>query len=393
MRNYYFILCIVGLLLTFSSCAEQGVKFSVSNKSDFDRIEELVEIPLSKVDKNLVIKDGEVLNIADDEGNILVSQITYDNRIIFQPQLKAGESKEFKLISAPSQNFEPRVYANYHPERYGDMAWENDKLGFRFYGKPLEEIQAPTSGLDLWYKRTSKIVLDDWYKKDISKEASYHKDHGEGCDPYPVGRTLGGGSMSPIVDGKLLLNDNFISHEILENGPLRSTFKLVYPAITIYGKELTETKIVSLEAGSYLTKISQEYSTDDQRDHFNVAAGFAKRTEGDKLIYEKGRNYMVYQEPASEANGQIFLGLIILQGIEKVDINSYTYVNPINKKTENHSNTLAYITYMPGAPAVYYTGFGWTKFGFDTVEQFEEYVSAYSKSLKQPLLITYSNNK
>lgn len=393
MRYHYFLLCIVSLLLSFSSCADSGVEFSVSNKSDFDRVEELVEIPLSKVEKQLVIKEGEVLNITDSQGNILASQITFDNKIIFQPQLKAGETKTFKFVSAPSQDFEPRVYANYHPERYGDMAWENDKVGFRFYGEPLEKIQAPTNGLDLWYKRTSKIVLDEWYKKDISKEASYHKDHGEGCDPYPVGRTLGGGSMSPVIDDVLLMNSNFTSHEVLENGPLRSTFKLVYPPIKIKDKELVETKLISLDAGSQLTKISQEYSTDDQRDHFNVAAGFAKRAQGDTLIYEKGKNYMVYQEPANEENGQIYLGLVILQGIEKVDVNSYTYVNPNNKKTENHSNTLAYITYMPGAPAVYYTGFGWNKFGFDNIEKFESYVSDFSKSLKQPLLVTYTNNK
>lgn len=393
MNNYYLFLCITSLLLTFSSCSDSGLKFSVSNKSDFDRIEELVEIPLSKIDKQLEIKDGEVLNIVDSEGNIVVSQITYDKKIIFQPQLKSGETKDFKFVSAPSQKFEPRVYANYHPERYGDMAWENDKVGFRFYGKPLEEIQAPTNGLDLWYKRTAKLVLDDWYKNDISKVASYHKDHGEGCDPYAVGRTLGGGSMSPVVDDVLLMNSNFISHELLENGPLRSTFKLVYPSININNKELEEVKVIRLDAGSQLTKISQEYSTNDQRDHFNVAAGFVKRSEGDKTIYEKGKNYMVYQEPSTDENGQIFLGLIVLQGIERVDVNSYSYVNPINNKIENHANTLAYITYMPGAPAVYYTGFGWNKFGFENIDKFEKYVSDFSKSLKQPLLVTYTNNK
>lgn len=381
MRNYYSFLCFIALLLSFSSCADSGLNFTVSNKSDFDRLEELVEIPLSKIDKSLVLKSGEVLNIADNEGNILVSQITYDKKIVFQPQLKAGETKTFKFISAPSQNFDLHTSAHYHSEGDKKISWENDKVGFRLDGESSGKIELPTNGVDLWYI------------KDILKEASYNKSQGENSGVCPMNSTLGATSMSPVIDDVLLMNGNFTSHEILENGPLRSSFKLVYPPIKIKGKDLVETRVISLDAGSQLTKISQEYSTDDQRDHFNLATGFAKRDKEDQLIYEKGKNYMVYQDSVSGDHVQIYLGLVIPQGIEKVDDNSCTYVNPVKQQTENYSNILAYITYMPGAPAVYYTGFGWNKSGFENIEQFERYVSDFSKSLKQPLFVTYSNKQ
>ena len=61
------------------------------------------------------------------------------------------------------------------------------------YGAALETWkQEPltSSGLDVWVKRTPRLIINDWYMVD-----DYHRDTGEGADLYSVGRTRGcGGS-------------------------------------------------------------------------------------------------------------------------------------------------------------------------------------------------------
>lgn len=389
-KNLLFI-CISLLLASCSS--ESSFKFTVKNGSDFDRVDQVLEIPVRRLEKSLTLGEGQVYNVVDDSGEVLPSQITYNNRFIFQPKLKAKEAKGFKIIASAPVEFEKQVDVKFRPERYDDMAWENDKVGFRFYGKALEAVQAPTNGLDIWCKRTNRLVLDEWYPNDISGKASYHVDHGEGADFYPVGRTLGAGSMSPFIDGKLQLNSNFVSHEILDNGPLRVSFKLTYPMVSLGYKELLETKTITLDAGSYLTKIVQDYNTDDQRDHFTVAAGFAYRGEENPItVYNRRLNYLIYDDPAVKENGNVYLGLIIPQGIEKNLIDTYSVDNGDGTQS-TAGNVLASITYMPGAAPIYYVGFGWDKAGFETLESFEEYIAAYSRRAKEPFVVTYEDQK
>lgn len=377
------------LLILLTSCSQsKNISLSIINPSSFSRTEAIVEIPLEQLEEKIKLDKAESYVVKNSIGAVLASQVTYNNKLIFQPQLNANETAEFSISTTTEPNqFESRTYANHHPERYDDFAWENDRIGFRFYGTALEAIQAPTSGLDLWYKRTSKIVLDEWYRKETTKEASYHVDHGEGCDPYAVGRTLGAGSMSPYADSTLYLNNNYTSFEIFENGPLRTTFKLIYPDVKVGDKNLNETKIISLDAGAQLTKITQEYNTTES---LTIATGFPKRKEGDATSYKAGNNYFLYEEPANEKNGQIFLGIIIPQGIDNVFVNKATYNKNTDKKDLELANTIATTTYQPNTPITYYTGFGWNKFGFNTLAEFETYVAQFSKSLEEPLIVKFN---
>ena len=53
------------------------------------------------------------------------------------------------------------------------------------YGAALETWkQEPltSSGLDVWVKRTPRLVINDWYMVD-----DYHRDTGEGADLYSAG--------------------------------------------------------------------------------------------------------------------------------------------------------------------------------------------------------------
>ena len=86
-------------------------------------------------------------------------------------------------------------------ERRDDFAWENDLVAHRMYGAALETwAQEPltSSGLDVWVKRTPRLVINDWYMVD-----DYHRDTGEGADLYSAGRTRGCGGSGLLAGGKL----------------------------------------------------------------------------------------------------------------------------------------------------------------------------------------------
>lgn len=381
------VIFIIALVLSGLSCIGQNpISITVSNPLAIGRELEVVELPISEIENRISLQNGQVYLVKNASNEIIPSQRTFDDKLIFQCGLKARESKAFIITVGEKQTYSSQVFGRHYPERKDDFAWENDRVGFRFYGKKLKEIQAPTSGLDLWYKRTDKLILDEWYRKELSDEASYHVDHGEGCDSYAVGQTLGGGSMAILIDSTLYLNENFDSYEMLDKGPLRITFRLIYPSLNINGKEVTEKKIISLDAGSQLTKIIQEYGTSEE---ITVAAGFPKRQSGDSILYQKGKNYFMCQEPMSKEHGQIYLGVLIPQGINDVFINKKTQVGNSETILTTLPNIVATASYSSDKPVVYYTGFGWSKFGFETLADFQNYVDRFSVSLQEPLVINY----
>ena len=378
---------ILFLIFVFSglvSC-NNSISISVTNPSDFDRLD-MVELP---VDQLMPLPAGKAYQVTNQQGEILTSQLTFDGKLIFQIIIKANESVVYFVKTGVPVEFAPVTYGRFITERYDDFAWENDRVAFRIYGAALIPVDGPSNGLDLWYKRTSALIIDKWYKNDIAKVQSYHEDHGEGLDSYGVGRTLGAGMMAPFADDSLYLNDNFVTHELFENGPLRTTFKLNYKNMTVTGRSFSESRTFSLDAGSQLTKITQEYGTVDT---LTVAAGIVKRAVDDEpytALTDKGSAAVVYEEPENTTVGKVFVGMVFPKGLEQVKSDTYTLIHPKTKRTETHSHVLAVTTYYPNQPITYYTGFGWEKFGFLSLDDFRNHMIYITKSLEEPLVIRY----
>ena len=270
-KIFSFFLSVIFL---FSCSSNKEMNITVENTSDFDRVADVVEIPLDSIKAKVTLTDSAVYVVKNSAGEIIPSQITYDRKLIFQPELKAKESKSFVITTDINQAYEAKTYGRFITERKDDFAWENDRVAFRIYGPALIESDGPSNGIDAWYKRTNNLIIDKWYKADLAGEASYHEDHGEGQDDYKVGRTLGAGAMAPYVNDKLWLNENFASQELLDNGPLRTTFKLTYKNLDVDGKSVAENRTISIDAGSQFSKIVQAYTI---KEPMTVAAGVVKR--------------------------------------------------------------------------------------------------------------------
>ena len=377
-KIFYLISISLGLL----SC-ESGVNINIENSSNLDR-SEIVEIPTKNLKKLSGEKSYTVTNI---NGEIIASQVTYDGNLIFQAEVKANGTSPYTIKAGDAETYPSQTYGRFITERKDDFAWENDRVAFRVYGPALVETDGPSNGVDLWYKRTNNLIIDKWYKDDIAGVQSYHDDHGEGLDDYKVGRTLGGGMMAPFKNGSLTLNENFAKQEIFENGPLRTTFKLTYKDITVDGKTFSESRTISIDAGSQMTKVIQEYGT---KDTLAVAAGIVKRAADDDAYTaytESGVAAVIYEEPESEKVGKVFVGMAFPKGVEDVISHTYSIIHPKSQNEETHSHVLGVTSYYPGEPMTYYIGFGWEKFGYPTLGDFQNYMMQFTEALESPLVI------
>ena len=377
-KIFFLITALIGLI----SC-ESGINVSVENPSNFDR-SEIAEIPVEKL---MSLPSGKAYIVTNNNGEILPSQLTYDGKLIFLTDIKAKEAISYVIKTGAPTTFQPKTYGRFITERKDDFAWENDHVAFRIYGPALIAVDGPSNGIDFWYKKTNNLIIDKWYKDDIAGIRSYHDDHGEGLDDYKVGRTLGGGMMAPFVNDSLVLNENFTKQEILENGPLRTTFKLTYKDITVGEITFSESRTFSIDAGSQMTKVTQEYGT---KNAITVAAGIVKRFKEDEAYTaytDKGVAAVLYEEPESEKAGKVFAGMIFPTGIENAVSYTYNNTHSITKKDETHSHVLAIKTYYPGKPVTYYTGYGWNKFGYPTLGDFQNYIAYFSITLEEPLII------
>ncbi|MDR0824443.1 MAG: DUF4861 domain-containing protein [Prevotella sp.] len=381
------LLTILFAVVFLASCSSnKEMKVTIGNPSDYDRLSELVEIPIDSIKDKVALKDSLVYVVKNSEGEIIPSQVTYDRKVIFQPEMKAKETKTFTISTDMARVYPAKTYGRLISERYDDFAWENDRVAFRIYGAALLPVDGPSNGIDLWYKRTNDLVIDKWYQQDLAGKASYHNDNGEGLDDYKVGRTLGAGAMAPYVNNKLWLNENFVSDELLDNGPLRTTFKLTYKDIEVDGKAYGENRTFSIDAGSQLTKVAQAYAI---KEPMTVAAGIVKRERGDSIISAIDKGYIIYAEPKTNKSEGVYVSLVFPEGISDSVTDTYEIVNAKSKKSDKYAHVLAVTTQQPKKPVVYYTGYGWAKFGFSTLADFEKYIQNFSESLRQPLTISY----
>lgn len=375
------ILLSIGAVLLMLSCGGAGkslMEVKVQNPSDFDRENEIVEADLN--DQILsVLGSGQSEIIVVDQHN---KQIPYQlitngedtpSSIIFPVGIKASQTTSYNILSGKPENFSPMVYGRLVPERKDDFTWENNRIAYRIYGPALQETGEISGGLDIWVKSTDQMIIDKWYKDDLAGVKSYHQDHGEGLDFYKVGPTLGLGMTAPISDNQLWLGKNFTSAEILDIGPLRITMKFKYAPFEVEDHEVTETRIISLDAYDYLNKVVNIFDSDASE--LELATGLVTSGDGTEPTWSDSENgIIVYEVPADAKNGTIFTGAINPQGYNEI------------KNDMNHFMGINY--YKPGTEYVYYTGGGWSKSEFiNGLDQWIDYLKIQKEKIDHPLIV------
>ena len=256
---------------------------TVKNPIDLARNSETIVLKADELRRVLAVKDVRKIHVRDDAGKELLIQAvdnnddgTFDD-FIFQTDIAPNATKTFTLSVGERQV--PRVsdfkaYGRFVQERRDDYAWENDRIAHRMYGKELETWpQEPltSSAVDVWSKRVSRLVINDWYMVD-----DYHHDHGEGADMYSAGNSRGCGGNALYVDGKLYPSTNFTHSHSFANGPIRVMFELEYPAWNAGGVQVTEVKRITLDAGQNLDRFESHYKIQGSIKGLGHAIGIKK---------------------------------------------------------------------------------------------------------------------
>lgn len=402
---------IIYLLLAASAFActqEKKVEITISNPSATDRTNEITEVSSDILSKF----NGEKFIISDVNGKQIPYQITYDNKIILPVTVKAHEEVTYKFTPGTPEETATIACGKQYPERVDDVAWENDRIAFRTYGPALQASGEKAYGFDIWVKCVSEPVVDMRYKTELNPETkakiaelrktdkkaaaelaasvSYHIDHGNGLDYYKVGPTLGAGTSALLSNDSIVYPYCYNTYEILDNGPLRFTVKLVYNPLTIQGdSNIIETRVISLDAGSQLNKV--DISFDNLKEATPIVTGIVLHEPSNDYQADATNGYIAYADPADPENGQIFVAAVFPGKVNEAKTVLFSDQEKAERGADGH--VLAYSTYQPGNTYTYYTGAGWSKWGFKDSAEWFKYVQNYAQKLKEPLTITKIESK
>ena len=181
------------------------------------------------------------------------------------------------LVTAePESDTAVIAYGRFVPEREDDFTWENDKVAFRVYG-PSSGGKGQVSGVDAWLKKVPYSIIDNWYEGFLAGK-SYHKDHGEGYDPFHVGDSRGVGGTAIWLDGVAWPAGKYMSYEVLQSGGEVVEFKLQYEWETPLGM-VGETKTISLALGEQLYRVKSVFTLDGEPESLPIAIGLTSHDE------------------------------------------------------------------------------------------------------------------
>lgn len=397
---------IFSLLLAASAFActqEKGIDITISNPSATSRTNEITEIAFDAV----ASLDSDTFIIMDNSGSQIPYQITYDDKIIFPVTVKAGESVTYKITPGIPEKFKTIACGKQYPERVDDIAWENDRIAFRTYGPALQATGEKAYGCDIWVKCVSEPIVDMRYKTELdpdtrtkiaelrktdpkaaqqlAESVSYHIDHGNGLDYYKVGPTLGAGTSALLVNDSILYPYCYKDYRILDNGPLRFTVKLVYNPLSVKGNDnVIETRIISLDAGSQMNKLTLSY--ENLNEATPIVTGIVLHEPSEDYQADASKGYIAYADPADPVNGQTYIAAVFPDKINEAKAVLFSDKEKAERGAEGH--VLAYATYTPGSRYTYYSGAGWSKWGFEDSAKWFDYVQSFARNLKEPLVIT-----
>jgi Domain of unknown function (DUF4861) len=354
--------------------AQTKANISIENKSNLDFKEAVVSVKWEEIVSKYPQIDTTAFVVINDKTK---KQIPFQlehrglkaiQNLLLQVDVKANATLSISIQKGKPEIAVVKTNGRYVPERKDDFAWENDVIAFRAYGKALEKTKEDAYGLDVWVKRTSKMVINERYKK-----GDYHIDHGDGMDYYHVGFSLGAGNMAPYINDTIRFSGNYKQWKVLDNGPLRTTFQLIFDTWDAGGTKVKATKTISLDAGSQLNRIENIYSFEGEK-QMPVVVGIIKRPETGILTLNEKQGMMAYWEPTHAEHGTTGIGVIL--------------TTPMSNALVTEKQILAKTIVKNNEPIIYYTGAVWDKAGKITNNnQWNSYLENFQKQKQTPLII------
>ncbi|HEX8411796.1 MAG TPA: DUF4861 family protein [Thermoanaerobaculia bacterium] len=358
MKPIHFFL-LPAALVAAGSVFAQTLTVTVRNELPFARQSETVELTATQLAP--VGNDLTKIRVYERGSNREVLAQALEGSLVFQTDIGARGQRAFDVKPGEKRTYRKedfRVYGRFNRERFDDFAWENDRVAHRMYGAALETWQKEpltSSTVDVWLKRTRRLVLNDWYMAD-----DYHRDTGEGADFYSAGKSRGCGGSGLWRDGKLVTSKNFRESRVIANGPIRLIFELYYP-------DFKETKRITLDAGQNFNRFESRYESPADTTY---AAGI-KKVAAAQFRLDRANGVVRNWEPVAQNAGE-FGCAVIVDPTKVVDV------------VEAEGNQLI----VARTPAAYYVGSAWNRSGdFVEVADFDRAIDQWIQRVRSPLRV------
>jgi hypothetical protein len=356
------------------------------NKLPLARPSQTIELTAKQLEA-LGARELNTVHVKDSAGTELLAQAVDTDGdayrkadlVIFQADFAANETKTFTVTTGGKQVFKKeqfKAFGRFNRERFDDFIWENDRIAHRTYGQALETwLGEPlaSSTIDIWSKRTPRVVVNDWYLSD-----DYHTDHGDGADFYSAGPSRGCGGNGLWAADRLWTSRNFVNSRVLANGPIRVMFELEYAPFQVDNISVKEVKRITLDAGSQLDRFQSfylQFTRPGQSLKLITGIGL-KKTGGEQVVANAERGWLVKWEKVEKNAGSQGLAII---------------VDPKNfeKQTEDKLNHLMLAKVPENGPASYWAGFCWDKAGQITdAATWQKYVAEFAQGTQSPIEVS-----
>lgn len=351
------------------------------NRLPFARASQTLEFSAAQL-APLGAKALNTIHVKDAAGRELVCQavdtdgdaLLKPDIVIFQSDFGAGETRTFTVSAGRKQEFAPeqfRAYGRFVRERFDDFAWENDRIAHRTYGRALETWQAEplaASPIDIWSKRTARMVINDWYMAE-----HYHADSGEGADFYSAGKSRGCGGNGLWAADRLWTSRNFTNSRMLANGPIRVMFELDYEPFDVNGCKVAEVKRITLDAGSQLGRFQSFYKS-EKPGALTCGIGIRKLPD-DRMEFDGTTGTLAgWQKMEHNAGGQ---GVAVVVA-----------PNPALRQVEDTLNHLVLAPCDPDNTVSCWAGFAWDRAGrIADAAAWKKYVGEFAQGLRTPIAV------
>ena len=361
MRKKVFIFAF--LTLCFLSASAQTI--TISNPTSEQR-SEIISIDAAElgieVGKGVIVRDVSIIERP--------TQWTHDGKLLMEVHVRPNSKTSFTIQPGTPAAFRSWVDGRQYPERLDDIAFENDRIGFRIYGPTLQKKGEKGFGYDLWVKRTTEFVLGELYRND--PRLSFHLDYGKGVDCFAVGPTLGCGAPAMLQNGEICFPWCYETYKILDKGPLRFSVQIDFPK-TVDG--ITEHRILSIDKGSNFVESTVWYN--GLKQSTDVLAGFPIRPAGAETLV-KGNGYIQYADPTIEPDRyqtQVYVALLFPDQQVDIDVVQQHGVGIMRHYTSNQRFH-------------YYIGAAWSEFDVRSQGEWQLRIDGFMQAKKNPLQIT-----
>ena len=293
--------------------------------------------------------------------------MTYDGHLLLDVHVRPHATATYTLQAGRPAPVRSWVSGRQYPERLDDIAFENNRIGFRLYEPALQRKGEKGFGHDVWVKRTTERILEELYRN--GPRLSFHLDYGKGLDCYGVGATLGCGTPCMIRDGKIVFPWCYETYKILDKGPLRFTVQVDFAPVN----GITEHRILSLDKGSNFCEAMVWY--DGVKTPIDIATGLAIRPNETTTVVV-GKEYVHYADPTVDPDRhqcQIYSALLFPK--QPVII------------TQQESHALGIWKNYTGGRFHYYFGAAWSEFDVRSRAEWQLRVEAFIQTKQHPLSI------